>query len=122
MPRKEKRVLTDEEMAQVEALASCLTVDQIADYIGVGKTNFYQIMERQPEVGERYKKGSAKVISEVANNLISKAKEGDTTSMIFYLKTRAGWRETNKIELTGEDGGPVVSQVTRKIIDPKQSD
>jgi hypothetical protein len=27
--------------------------------------------------------------------------------MIFWLKTRAGWKETNVTELTGGDGGPL---------------
>lgn len=30
-----------------------------------------------------------------------------TTAMIFWLKTRAGWRETERHEVVGPDNGPV---------------
>ena len=43
----------------------------------------------------------------VGGALFRKAKAGDTASMIFWMKTRAGWRETNNMELTGKDGGPI---------------
>jgi hypothetical protein len=51
---------------------------------------FYELMKQQPGVSERYKKGKAKAISEVAEGLLTKAREGDTASTIFYLKTQAG--------------------------------
>ena len=92
------RILTDEEIAQVEALASVLTTEQIADYFGIGRTTFYQIMERQPEVSVRYKRGRAKAIGSVAKNLVTKAQNGDNAAMMFYLKTQAGWKETTHIQ------------------------
>lgn len=88
------RVLTDEEKAQVEALAACLSTEQIADYFGISRTTFYNIMERDPEVAVRYKKGRAKAIRDIAGSLIQEAKEGNATLKMFYLKTQAGWRET----------------------------
>jgi hypothetical protein len=33
--------------------------------------------------------------------------KGDTTMMIFWLKTQARWKETKAIEVTGQDGEPV---------------
>lgn len=95
----ESRVLNDEEMAQVEALASVLSTEQIADYLGVGRSTFYTIMERQPEVAGRYKKGRARAIGSVSQSLIKKAMSGDNTAAIFYLKTQAGWKETTTHEL-----------------------
>ena len=50
-------------------------------------------MERDPAVYERYKKGKARAIGAVAQGLLKKARDGDTTSAIFYLKTQAGWKE-----------------------------
>ena len=97
MPPK-ARILNDEELSQVEALASVLTTEQIADYFGIGRTTFYEVMKRQNEVSERYKKGRAKAIGNIAKGLLQKAQGGDNTAMIFYLKTQAGWKETTIVQ------------------------
>jgi len=34
---------------------------------------------------------------------------------MFWLKTRAGFRETNKVEVTGQGGGPVQVDVGVKL-------
>ena len=99
--------LTPVQTAEVETLAAVLTVAQMADYFGIGRTTFFSIMDRDPDVAERYKKGEARAIGAIAQSLIAKARGGDTTSMIFYLKTQAGWRETSAIEHSGPEGGPV---------------
>tara|TARA_R110000796_G_scaffold35255_1_gene90739 strand:+ start:230 stop:571 length:342 start_codon:yes stop_codon:yes gene_type:complete len=106
MPAK-PRVLNDDEMAQVEALASALSTEQIADYLGIARRTLYDIMERQPKVSARYKKGRAKAVGSIAKSLLQKAQSGDNTAMIFYLKTQAGWKETiinenTNVELTHE--------------------
>jgi predicted RNA binding protein with dsRBD fold (UPF0201 family) len=48
-----------------------------------------------------YKKGRAKAIVDVAGSLLTKAREGDTASIIFYLKTQASWREVSRDEVEG---------------------
>lgn len=89
--------LDDHQKAEVETLAALLNQDQIADYFGISRTTFHMIRQRDPEVDERYKRGKAKAIAHVANGLLQKARAGDTTSSIFYLKTQAGWRETAEV-------------------------
>lgn len=96
--------LNDEQRAQVEALAACLSQEQIADYFGVARNTFAAMMEREPDISERYKRGKANAIKDVANGLLMKARDGDTASAIFYLKTQAGWRETTKFEGNEADG------------------
>lgn len=86
--------LTDLQRQEVETLAAVLSTEQIADYFGIGRTTFYRLMERDEEIAVRYKRGKAKAIGAIAQGLINKARSGDTTSMIFFLKTQAGWRET----------------------------
>lgn len=92
------RILNDDEIAQVEALASVLTTDQIADYFGIARRTFYDVMDRQPEVSARYKRGRAKAIGSIAKNLVTKAQSGDNAAMMFYLKTQAGWKETTHVQ------------------------
>jgi predicted transcriptional regulator len=43
----------------------------------------------------------------IANTLFNQAKKGNMTAAIFWLKTRAGWKETNVTELTGGEGAEV---------------
>ena len=92
-------VLNDDQLAQVEALESFLTLDQIADYFCIGRTTFHRIMERQEEVSVRYKKGRTNAIGTVAKSLIQQAREGNITAQIFYLKTQGGWKEGNQLEI-----------------------
>ena len=99
------RRLTPAQVAEVETLAAVLSAEQMADYFGIGRTTFFALMQREAGIAERYKKGRARAIGAIAQSLIAKARGGDTTSMIFYLKTQGGWRETALVEHAGAIGG-----------------
>ncbi len=120
------RVLTDEEIIKVEALASTLTIPQLADYLGIEKSSFYSILERQPDVKRRYKKGKSFVISNVADNLVSKAQDGDTLAQMFFLKTQAGWKEscvrikTKQYKDRSDD--LILKDIISSLLDNKDSD
>jgi len=114
------KTITSEQVSQIEALGSVLSIEQIADYFGISKTTFYAIMERQPEVNERYKKGKAKAIGSVAQGLLQQAKSGNTTAAMFYLKTQAGWRETQNIDHT--TNGESIQPSVIEIVTPKTQD
>jgi len=93
-----EKVLTDKQIIQVEALAAYLTCEQIADYFGISHVTFQAIRARQEPVSFAYKKGRVGTTVDIASSLISQARQGDTASQIFYLKTRAGWSEKQVIE------------------------
>ena len=112
----EKIVFNDEQIAQIEALGAYLSLEQVADYFGVSKPTFYAIMDRQPEVGLRYKEGKAKAIQNMAKSLIMSGLEGNTAAQCFYLKTQAGWKET---AVTEHAGDVTLRAITRTIVDPK---
>lgn len=101
--------LTEEQKAEVETLAAVLSTEQIADYFGIGRTTWFAILDRDPEVSELYKKGKAKAVGFVAQNLIQKARGGDLGAQIFYLKTQAGWKETQKVEGPGTEGEHIIA-------------
>jgi len=88
----------------------------MADYFGLSETTLRAIEDRQPEVSDAYKKGKSKAIAGVASNLLSQARNGNTSAAMFYLKTQAGWREISRHELTGEDGGPVAIQKIERVV------
>jgi len=116
-----QKKLTDEQLAQVEALAAYLSKEQIADYFGIAKKTFLEIEDRQPEVSTRYKKGKAKAVGAVAQGLLQQARNGNMTAAMFYLKTQAGWRETHKFDHSSEDGS--MSPPTRiEIVAGKDDD
>jgi hypothetical protein len=94
--------LSEAQLAEVETLAAILSAGQIADYFGIGRTTFFAMIRRDEVIAERYKRGKARAIGAIAQSLITKARAGDTASMIFYLKTQAGWRETLQVEASDE--------------------
>lgn len=101
---KPRTELTDKQAAQVEALAAYLSKQQIADYLGISRPTFDAIIERDDNVSLHYKKGKAKAIANVAQGLVKQAIEGNMTAAIFYLKTQAGWKETQVVDNTSSDG------------------
>ena len=113
MGRKAK-TLDDEQRAQVEALAAYLSQDQIADYFGITRPTFAAMIDRDEDISLRYKRGKAKAIGSVAQGLLQKARGGDTASAIFYLKTQAGWRESEQ-----EQGN---QNITLQIVRPDGAD
>ena len=113
------RKLDDDQIAQVEALGAFLPIEQIADYFGIAKVTFYAIMERQPEVSERYKKGKARAVSSVARGVLQRAIDGDNQCSFFYLKTQAGWRETQQVDQISSDGS--MSPTRIELVAPKNA-
>lgn len=112
--------LTQAQKSEVETLAAVLSTEQIADYFGIGRQTFWDIMARDAEVAIRYKRGKARAIGAIAQGLIQKARSGDTTSMIFFLKTQAGWRETSGLAHsidpgTREDSAKAAAEFTARI-------
>jgi hypothetical protein len=70
----------------------------IADILGIdGKTltKYYR---------EELDQALARANASVGGALFNKATKGDTAAMIFWMKTRAGWREKQEIDLTSSDG------------------
>ena len=65
---------------------------------------------------EELKNGRIEANAVIAGTLYEKAKSGDTTSMIFWLKSRAQWKETQKHEHGGDpDGEPIQVKVITGI-------
>lgn len=112
--RRNQKVLPADAAEQVEKLAPYLSKEMIADYLGVSRVTLAAKMDADPALEAAYMRGKAKAIAVVSGGLLAKAREGDTASAIFYLKTQAGWRETNRTEVTGANGGPIQTEdVTR---------
>ena len=108
-PRKE---LTGEQVEQVEKMAGHgLTLDQIADCLNIGERTLERRFSEDTVVLAAYKRGKAVAINAVAKTVYQKAKAGEGAFPFFYLKTQAGWREVQRTEVSGPDGGPIEQRI-----------
>jgi hypothetical protein len=96
-----KIVLTKKQKEELEVLGAVLNQQQLADYFGFHKDTLQEIFKRDPESLRMYKKGRSVAINDIAGSLLTKARAGDMTAAIFYLKTQAGWREVSRDEVEG---------------------
>ena len=104
------------DLKQVESLAANgLTDEQIASALGISRTTLSNRKRENEQFVQAIKKGKAKGIALVTNKLMESIKGGNITGMIFFLKTQAGWKETNVQEHTGADGNPIQHAVSIKI-------
>lgn len=88
---------TDEQRRLVEHYCSIgYTQDQIAALMDVSDVTLRRYYEKE------LKNGALKVNAQVGGKLFQKAMGGDTASLIFWAKTRMGWKETSGIDLSGE--------------------
>jgi hypothetical protein len=86
--------LTGDQLIELKALATVLNKAQIADYFGICENTLRAIEKRQPDVSAAYKKGKVDQILDMGGNLVQLAKQGNVAANIFYLKTQAGWKES----------------------------
>ena len=102
---------TDDTRKKVYELSSVgTTYEDIAKVIGISHdtlTKYYR-----PELD----RGRIDANAIVAGTLFKQAQEGNTSAMIFWLKTRAQWKETQKHEHGGDlDGSPIQVKVITGI-------
>ena len=111
---------TDEDRALVEQLAAFgIPVESMTLFVKdkAGKSISEKTLRKH--FAKELDLGEMKANVKVAQTLFKKAISGDTTSMIFWLKTRARWKESpQQVELTGKDGGPVEQKTT--VVDEQQ--
>ena len=86
--------ITEELCKKAEVYAAQgLTMPQIASVLGMSETTLYDKKGKFTEFSEAIKRGKDKGIATITNALFNKARQGDNTSMIFYLKNQAGWQD-----------------------------
>lgn len=81
--------------------------DVIADIIGIDDKTL------RKHYREELDQSAAQANAVIGGALFNKAKAGDTAAQIFWMKTRAGWKETNVVQHQGPGGGPVAIDATK---------
>ena len=102
--------VTPELLKKIETLAAQgLTEAQICSCIGWSRDTLWRKKKIHSELTGTIKKGKDKGLAVIANALFEKAKKGDTTAQIFYLKNRAPdeWKDRRDNTFTGANGGPI---------------
>jgi hypothetical protein len=85
-----------------------LSHDLIAKLVGLdAKDTLYKYYRHELDLGKAQRGDN------VTKRLATKIDEGDTASLMFYLKTQLGWRE-NKEDATLKD---LVSIIKRVVVD-----
>ena len=91
---------TEEQRRQVKLLTAFgNTQQQVASLLKVSDRTLRKHFRAELD------NGAAEANNQIAQALFKKAKDGDTTAQIFWLKSRAGWRE--KRDFT--DAAPAVA-------------
>lgn len=82
------------------------TQDQCAALMGISDVTLRKAFP------DELKNGSLKVNAQIGGKLFQKAMAGDTASLIFWAKTRMGWKETAGLDINAKDGVKVTFERT----------
>jgi hypothetical protein len=89
-----------------------LTTDQLAYYFKLKPITLHRMIARDPVLKEAIKNGKSVVIAEIAGLLVQKAREGNVSAMVFYLKTQARWNEFNNSDNPPPDKPKISYSIT----------
>lgn len=96
------------DLAEVERLAQvCDNEEEIALALGISYRTLQNRKKDFANFATAIKKGKAKANAFVGGKLMNLIKEGNPAAIIFYMKSRCGWRETVRQEITGAEGGSI---------------
>ncbi len=110
MPKGVAFVATDEQRRTVETMAAFgIQQPYIAQAIGVSEDSLQRHFRAELDMG------LVKANTKVAQNLYRMATGQGREALgaaCFWLKTRAKWRETSEVRVTGKDGGAIETNGT----------
>jgi transposase len=106
---------TEQMRLQVKTLAAVgIRHEDIAAKLGISADTLTKYYRKELDDGR------VDANAQVGKSLFEQAKAGNTAAMIFWLKTRAGWKEVQTHEITGRDGEPIeFKEVKLTIVDPQ---
>lgn len=88
-------------------------IKHAARLLNCSRRTIHNYIERYPSVADAYEDTNEGMIDYVESKLIEQISVGNTTAIIFYLKTKAKHRGyAERTEVTGADGKPIQTQQT----------
>jgi len=82
---------------------------QLHTMVGTTQADIARVLDIDEKTLRKYYRdeldlAKAKANATIGGALFNQAKSGDTSAMIFWMKTQAGWRERKDLNHTSEDG------------------
>ena len=108
---------SDSDRKQVEAMSGYgVPIEQIAAVTmgGIGLEALYNHFR------EELVAGKAKINAKIGQTLAQKALGGDTAAMVWWSKSRMGFKEKVELEHSGANGGPIQSDA-KVILEPSEA-
>jgi hypothetical protein len=101
----------DKQRAWVKSMAA-LGMDHALIAKRIGLT----LAQLEAKYSRELQTASPEIDAFVGGSLFQKALSGDVTAQIFWLKTRAGWSETIKRELSGPQRAPIALTLAKQRV------
>ena len=84
-------------------------ISAVARAFGVTRSTIYSHIEKRPELKDLIQDERESMLDDAESELYKQAKRGNTTALIFMLKTRGKERGyVERQEITGKDGNSIV--------------
>lgn len=88
----------------------------IAEALGISEHSLNRLLKNDEKLFRRFKQENAKMKMDIAKCAVQQALGGSIPMLTFLCKTMLGWRETNRVEITGGDGERIESiAITRSM-------
>lgn len=106
--KREQWAPTPEQINQIRTMAGYkLGHDRIATILGISASTLERSARVTPALHDALEKGREQSGAMLRQWAYESARKGNVAMQIFLLKTQEGFRETERLELTGADGGPI---------------
>lgn len=106
---------TDQNRLQVKTLAAVgIRHEDIAAKLGFSADTLTKYYRQELD------EGRIDANAQIGKSLYEQARSGNTAAMIFWLKTRAGWKETMVNEHTGINGSPLLNGIKVMFVEPEK--
>jgi hypothetical protein len=115
--------LTPQMMKQAESLAGYgFTMARMGEFWGVTEETVIEWAKKNKEFSESLKKGRQAAIVGITSSLYDKARAGDVTAMIFFLKNRAPdlWKDRREERIEHTIGAPTWTEEKTYIRTPEE--
>jgi hypothetical protein len=94
---------------------------QLHTMVGTTQADIARVLDIDEKTLRKYYRdeldlAKAKANATIGGALFNKAKTGDTSAMIFWMKTQAGWREKADINHTSGDGSMTPQPTAIQIV------